>query len=329
MKYFFIMLAVVSTMLGMQSSNADTGDRHIAKDSFLNLKDDISEAAVNGRILTVYFEQDGCSYCELIHKVNFADKSIADLLKSKFDLIQLNSLGSREVIDFTGVAMTEKQFAYKLGIQFSPMLVFYSGDGTEIFRMKGYYKPDQFKVALQYLAGGHYKSTNFSAYAVENLPPVETRSGLIDEKFFTKTGNINKLAKQAEKNSKGIALLFTQEQCASCVELHKEIFSDAEIVSGLTKKYEIVRINVRGKSEIKDLSGKTVNESKLADALGVRYTPTIIFLDGSGAEIIRYESYLKRKDFTGLVKFVTTDAWRQSNSFQDWLRDDFYGARKL
>lgn len=328
MKLFVCILFVMMTTWG-QNVRADTGPDHLIKDSFLNLKEDLQEAAERGRVLAIFFGQTGCSYCALIHKVNFADKSIADLLKSHFDVVELDSLGSREVKDFSGVAMPEKQFAYQLGIQFSPMLVFYLGDGTEVFRMKGYYKPDQFKAALQYIAGGHFKSTNFRAYSSAHITQTAAKSGLIDERFFTKTVDINKLAVAAKKHSKGVALLFTQDQCPSCVELHEEIFSDAAIVGRLAKKYEIVRINVLGQSAIKDLSGKPTTESQLADALRIRYTPTIIFLDHAGSEIIRYESYLKRQDFTGLVQFVTTNAWQHTPSFQDWLRDDFYGARKL
>jgi len=313
-----------------QNIHADVeGGLHIAKDSFLNLKDDLNEAASNGRILAVYFEQNGCSYCELIHRVNFADKAIVDLLKSRFDLIQLNSLGSREVRDFTGAAMTEKIFAYQVGIQFSPMIIFYSGDGAEIFRMKGYYKPNQFRAALQYLADGRYKSQSFKDYAAANIPQVSAKSGLIEEAFLIKTANIESLATVAKNNNKGVALLFAQEQCASCVELHEEIFSDAAMVKRLTEKYAVTRINVLSKSDIKDFSGNNIQEGKLADKFRIRYTPTIIFLDANGKEIIRYESYLKRQDFAGLVTFVTTDAWRSALSFQDWLRDEYYGARKL
>jgi len=313
-----------------QNVHGETTDiDHVVKESFLNLKDDLSEAAVSDRILAIYFEQNGCSYCELIHKVNFADKAIVDLVKSKFDVIQLNSLGSREVRDFSGAVMTEKEYAYKLGIQFSPMMVFYAGNGAEIFRMKGYYKLAEFKAALSYLSTGQYKTQSFKDYAAANIPQVQAKSGLIDEKFLARSDDLKRLAKDARKNGKGVALLFTQKQCSSCVELHEEIFSDAAIVARLTEKYAVTRINVIGQDEIRDLSGKKVQETKLADTFGVRYTPTIIFLDQSGKEIIRYESYLKRQDFEGLLKFVATDAWRQTRSFQDWLRDEYYGAKKL
>ena len=330
MKLFtFLLLLMMMAAFGQTVQAGTANPAHLIKSSFLNLKEDLAEAAGRGRVLTIFFSQTGCSYCELVHKVNFADQAIADLLKSHFDIVELDSLGSREVKDFSGVAMPEKQFAYQVGIQFSPMLVFYLGDGTEVFRMKGYYKPDQFKVALQYIAGGHFKSTSFRAYASEHLPHTVVKSGLIDEAFFAKTNDISQLAVEAKKQNKGLALLFTQAQCPSCVELHQEIFSDTAIVDRLTSKYAVVRINVLGQSAIKDLFGQPTTESRLADALRIRYTPTIVFLDHTGAEIIRYESYLKRQDFTGLVQFVTTNAWQKTPSFQDWLRDTFYAARKL
>ena len=44
------------------------------KGSYLDLKHDMDQAYQEGRGLMVIYEQEGCSYCALMHKVNFADK---------------------------------------------------------------------------------------------------------------------------------------------------------------------------------------------------------------------------------------------------------------
>ena len=42
--------------------------------SFLDIREDLAEAAKEGRRLMVYFHQDGCPYCKRLVEVNFRDE---------------------------------------------------------------------------------------------------------------------------------------------------------------------------------------------------------------------------------------------------------------
>ena len=289
------------------------------KDSFLNLKDDLNEANKAGHVLVLFFEQDGCPYCAEIHKVHFADKKIVELIKKRFDVVQLDIWGGREVTDFAGKTVSEKQLARNLKIQFSPMVSFIGPDGKEIFRMAGYYKPHLFKAALDYVADGDYKKISFREYAAKHAPE-EAKAGLIDEPFFSKSRDLKAAAAAAAKHGKGIALLFEQAQCADCVEMHKKSFGDPAVVKKLSQNFDVVRINMWDQKALVDLTGNKTTETKLAAALQVRYSPTIIFFDKNGKEILRHESYLKPEHFATLLTYLTTDARIKYKSFQDWLR---------
>lgn len=78
------------------------------KESFLDIREDIAEAAKAGRRLMLYFHQDGCPYCAKLLRENFSDRAIAEKTRKHFDVIAVNLWGDREVTDLAGKTTTEK-----------------------------------------------------------------------------------------------------------------------------------------------------------------------------------------------------------------------------
>jgi len=119
--------------------------------SFLDLAEDTAEAAQAGKRLAILFEQKGCPYCREMHRVNFVIPEIADYIKGNFVVLQMNLWGDREVTDFDGEAMSEKKFAKKNRVMFTPTIMFTDAKGEESFRMPGYFKPFHFKHMFMYV----------------------------------------------------------------------------------------------------------------------------------------------------------------------------------
>ena len=99
-------------------------------DSFLNLRDDFEEAKRQGKRFVVMFEQRGCIYCVKLQTKTMSRKYINDYARKNFAILQLNMWGDREVVDFDGKTMTEKQLAARWGAIFTPTIVFYKDDLT-------------------------------------------------------------------------------------------------------------------------------------------------------------------------------------------------------
>ncbi|HRK19639.1 MAG TPA: thioredoxin family protein, partial [Hyphomicrobiaceae bacterium] len=97
-------------------------------DSFLDLKEDLNEAKDKGKRFAVIFEQRGCIYCTKMHKDVLSVKYVNDYVRENFSIISLNLFGAREVTDFDGKKMTEKQLAERWGIAFTPTIVFFKDD---------------------------------------------------------------------------------------------------------------------------------------------------------------------------------------------------------
>jgi thioredoxin-related protein len=81
------------------------------KESFLELADDVAEAAANGKRIMLIFHQDGCPYCNRLIEVNLAQRDIEQYLRRNFDVVALNMWGDREVVSVGGETYTEKAFA--------------------------------------------------------------------------------------------------------------------------------------------------------------------------------------------------------------------------
>lgn len=116
--------------------------------SFLDIREDVAEAARDGKRLMVYFHQDGCPYCKRLVEVNFRDPRIVAKMRGAFLSIDINIFGDREVTWTDGRRMPEKRFAALLKVQFTPTLVFFDEKAEIAHRINGYLPPEEFLAAL-------------------------------------------------------------------------------------------------------------------------------------------------------------------------------------
>ena len=142
--------------------------------SFLDLGEDLQTAADAGKRFAVMWELRGCPYCKETHFVNFADPEIREFVSSNFEILQLNLVGSREVTDFDGEALEERQLARKWGIRFTPTTMFFAesleavggqpGDQAEVARMPGYFRPPHFLAMYRFVQEKAYETSSFNDF---------------------------------------------------------------------------------------------------------------------------------------------------------------------
>ena len=143
-------------------------------ESLLELPDDLQGAANLGKRFAIMWELRGCPYCRETHLVNFARRDIEDYIKSNFDILQLNVIGSRKATDFDGAEISEKALAAKYGIRFTPTFQFFPetsiglGEKTagqrEVARAPGYLRPDDFLALFRYVREKGYETKSFRDY---------------------------------------------------------------------------------------------------------------------------------------------------------------------
>ncbi|MBO0237235.1 thioredoxin family protein, partial [Vibrio parahaemolyticus] len=71
-------------------------------ESFLELASDLQEAAGQGKRFAILWELKGCPACKRAHLVNFSNPAIVAFVRERFEILQLNIIGAREVTDFDG-----------------------------------------------------------------------------------------------------------------------------------------------------------------------------------------------------------------------------------
>ena len=121
--------------------------------TFLEIPEDVRDAARAGKRVMIYFGQDGCLYCRRLMEVNFAQPDIVQKTRKHFVAIALDILGDREVQWIDGRRMSEKALTRALGIQYTPTLLFLDEKGALVARVNGYFPPQRFAAALDYAAG--------------------------------------------------------------------------------------------------------------------------------------------------------------------------------
>lgn len=141
---------------------------------FLDLGEEIQLAAEEKKQLIIIYEQEGCPYCKELHKVNLKHPSIEKFMKANFRVVQLDIKGSREVTDFNGKTMSEKEFSRQWQIHFTPTLSFFPADPAlvmnkpskeaEAFRLTGFWKVFHFETVLRFVKSGAYKKDSLQDY---------------------------------------------------------------------------------------------------------------------------------------------------------------------
>lgn len=144
-------------------------------ESFLDMKEDFEEAKAAGKRFVVIWEQKGCPYCKDLHAKTLSQDNIKKYMMDNFVVVQMNIWGDRDVTDFDGTEMTEKEFAAKNGIGFTPTVQFFHEDLTgkegmkrEAARLPGFFRPFHFKAMLNYVNEKMYEDGKlFQRYVVE------------------------------------------------------------------------------------------------------------------------------------------------------------------
>ncbi len=285
------------------------------KESFLDLKEDIAEAAAQGRRVVLLFHQDNCPYCNQLVERNLAQREIETLLRSRFDVIALNMWGDRPVTGLDGKSYTEKSFAAALRVQFTPTLLFFDEAGEVILRLNGYVPPARFKAALDWVAGHKEREIAFRDYvaALERAGVGEGRD-LIRQPFFQ---DMTDLRRKGPK-PRPLAVFFEQRDCPDCAVLHRRVLADAAVREAMAG-FDVVQLDMWSNRPIVTPDGRRLTAREWARSLDVKFAPGIVLFDANGREVIRWESGFRVFHTAGMFDYVKSGAWLREPSFQRYL----------
>ena len=156
------------------------------------------------------------------------------------------------------------------------------------------------------------KATGKFLGAAETRYPDWFRSSFLD---FTED------VEEAAKAGRRIIILFHQQGCPYCNLLVERNLSQQTIVDYMKKHFEVVAINMWGDREVATIDGSQLTEKQFAGALKIQFTPTLLFLDETGDQVLRLNGYLPPERFMLALQYAHKRTGNGDGlSFTDFVR---------
>jgi len=286
------------------------------KESFLDIKEDISEAADSGKRVAIFFHQDGCPYCNALVERNLAQKDVLEKAKNNFDFVALNMWGDRIVTYVNGKQYKEKDLALALKVQFTPTILFYDEKGNVVLRLNGYRSPTKFMADMDYVIATKTKTVKYLDFLKTNLPQKAANKDLNKQDFFQPAPYNLKQYKESGKLS---AVIFEQKDCPDCDTLHEKVMPD-KTLRGIMDQFKIVQLDMwSAQTKVTTPDGKSTTARDWANELDIKFAPSIVVFNEAGKEIIRTEGSFKVFHTQGIFDYVLSGAYKKQPSFQRYL----------
>ena len=293
------------------------------KNSFLDIYEDIAEAAESNRRVMLYFYQDGCPYCKKLLEDNFGQRSIVEKTRQYFDVIPINIWGDREVT-VGDKTVTEKQFAESLKVQYTPTLILFNENNKAVYRANGYYPPEKFISMLDYV--GQKKETELSYRDYQEQHPLKQNAS---GKLHTDVSTVRHQAdlKAALTSGRHLLVMFEQTLCAACDELHLDILKREQTREQL-KRLDVVVLDMWSSDKLITPDGKQQKIRDWAKRLDIKYAPSLVYFNGSGEEVFRSDGYLKAFHTQSVMDYVASSAYKQQPNFQRYIDERAHHLRE-
>ncbi|MEO8486739.1 MAG: thioredoxin fold domain-containing protein [Betaproteobacteria bacterium] len=265
--------------------------------------------------MIVYAGQDGCPYCTKLMTANFSQPDIVEKTRCGFTAIALDLWGDRETTWVDGRTASEKALAQRLGVQFTPTLLFLDETGKVVVRLDGYWPPQRFRAVLDYVAAKREAVEPLDEWLARQVKetPAPVRA---DETFLMRAPY--DLARR--RGGKPLAVIFESADCDACDEMHREAFGRDAVLAQLAR-FDVVRLMLGSAAPVTKPDGRATTAAAWARSLGVAYTPSVVFFDAAGGEAFRIGAYLRPFHFASSFAYVADGAYRDEPSFQRWLRE--------
>jgi thioredoxin-related protein len=109
---------------------------------------------------------------------------------------------------------------------------------------------------------------------------------------------------EAKAHGKRVMLYFGQDGCPYCKRLMEVNFKDPAIVAKAQRSLVALALNIWGDRDVTWTDGKASTEKRLAAALKVQFTPTLLFLDEQGGVALRLNGYYPPREFEVALDYV-------------------------
>lgn len=108
--------------------------------------------------------------------------------------------------------------------------------------------------------------------------------------------------REAAREGRRLMLYFWQDDCPYCRRLVATTLAERAIEERTRRHFVPVALNLFGAREVEWVDGRRMSEKALAQALQIRATPTVLFLDEKGAVALRLVGYVPPERFAAALE---------------------------
>ena len=248
--------------------------------TFGDLPEELAAARAAGKLgLLLFFEQEGCPYCERMMQTILNQAAVQDWYRERFVSIAVDISGDVELVDVDGITLPSKVFARHRRVKTTPTLSFIDLSGAEVYRRVTMVSgPREFMLMGQYIAEGRYTDTNWKDYAGEH--PEVVNSATVQQVV-----DFRLEAAAAAASGTNLLLAVTREGCRYCAKLRREFLAPMIRGGEYVYKVQIREMMMEPDTAIRDFSGQLTTTAEIAARYGVSITPTVLLLDASGERL--------------------------------------------
>lgn len=130
--------------------------------------------------------------------------------------------------------------------------------------------------------------------------------------FDANTGDLKaELGDARTAGKKAVLLMYEQEGCPGCLFMKQHILNRVDVQDLYHRHFVSFTVDINGAVPLKDFGGREITEKALAIRSKTRATPTFVFHDMTGTEIVRITGAVRDADeFKLLGEFVASGSYK-------------------
>ena len=272
------------------------------KESFLEIADDVDEANESGKHVLLFFELNGCPYCDRMLEESFEAEPLTSYIQANFDTIAINIQGDREIAFNEEISVTEKELGEILKVYSTPALLFLDANNKTIVRVNGYRATERFKQILEFVATRSYQTTSLADYLQAKLD--RNVYQLRANSLFSDVTDLSTV-------DGPLMVIFEDGSCYDCNEFHDGILGHKQVREEI-EPFTIVRLDADSNAAIKDVYGNVTTPTELARKHEMIYRPGVLVFD-DGNLVRRHDSLTFPHHFKESMRYVAGGYYQQTD----------------
>ena len=125
---------------------------------FVSYDQGLKLAQKTNKPIFLYFGRYGCAWCDHTNKKSFSNAELKKLYPKHFVLVYVDAESGKRLTLPGGERITEAELGARLNAFATPLFVFLTPQGQEIFKAPGFKTVQDFKDFDRYVVEGHYKT---------------------------------------------------------------------------------------------------------------------------------------------------------------------------